>query len=336
MKRRCSWIGVIGVCLMADLFAQTPNYAARDYLRPDSVATYYLNHSLADLRVLSLKLTTPFTSEYDKYRAIFHWVCSNIRSDYQLYVKVKQMRKRYQSDPVALAVWNQKFSHELYEQLRKKRSTVCTGYAYLIRTLAKHAGIRCEMVDGYARNSQSNLGGPGIANHTWNAVRLDSTWYLSDATWASGQVYGPEGFYIPHFEELYFLVTPDSFARSHYPLDTAQLFHSNKQSLMDFLHAPLVYAANYEYGLEPVSHPLFFLMVEKGEAVQFVTKKVSYKPIQQLTLKGNDDEVAFSEAGCEKAVVNYQCTYTFNVRGLSVVHVVADGHPVFSYRVKVK
>lgn len=336
MKSWCSWIGVIGVCLVADLFAQTPDFADRDYHRPDSVAAHYLNHSLADARTLALKLTTPFSGEHEKYRAIFRWVCANIRSDYQLYVKVKQMRKRYQSDPVALAVWNQKFNRELYEQLRKKRSTVCTGYAYLIRTLAQHAGIRCEMVDGYSRNSQSNLGGPGIANHTWNAVRLDSTWYLSDATWASGQVYGPDGFYIPHFEESYFLVAPGSFARSHYPLDTSQLFLSSKQSLSDFLHAPLVYAANYGYRLEPVSHPLFFMMIEKGEAVRFVIQKVSDKPIQQLALQANDDEVVFTEAGCENAIMNYQCTYKFNERGMAVVHVVADGHPVFSYRVKVK
>ncbi len=336
MKSWCSWIGVIGVCLMADLFAQTLGFADRDYHRPDSVAAHYLNHSLADARTLALKLTTPFSGEHEKYRAIFRWVCANIRSDYSLYAKVKQMRKRYESDPTALAIWNQKFNHELYEQLRKKRSTVCTGYAYLIRTLAQHAGIRCEIVDGYARNSQSNLGGRGIPNHSWNAVRLDSVWYLSDATWASSQVYGPDGFYIPHFEESYFLVAPGSFARSHYPLDTSQLFLSCKQSLSDFLHAPLVYAANYRYRLEPVSHPLFFMMIEKGEAVRFVIQKVSDKPIQQLALQANDDQVVFTEVGCENAIMNYQCTYKFNKRGMSVVHVVADGHPVFSYRVKVK
>ncbi|MFN8886813.1 MAG: transglutaminase domain-containing protein [Cyclobacteriaceae bacterium] len=336
MKSWCSWIGVIGVCLTAGLFAQTPDDPTHDYHLPDSVAAHYLNHSLADARTLALKLTTPFSGEHQKYRAIFRWVCANIRSDYSLYAKVKQMRKRYSSDPTALAIWNQKFNHELFEQLRKKRSTVCTGYAYLIRTLAQHAGIRCEIVDGYARNSQSNLGGPGIANHSWNAVRLDSTWYLSDATWASGQVYGPEGFYIPHFEELYFLVAPESFARSHYPLDTAQLFHSNKQSLSDFLHAPLAYAANYKYRLEPVSHPSFFILVNKDDAVPFVIQKVSNKSIQQLTLQANDDVIVFSERGCENAVRNYQCTYKFNRRGMSVVHVVADGHPVFSYRVKVK
>lgn len=336
MKSRCSWIGVIGVCLTEGLFAQNPDYAARDYHLPDSVAAYYINHSLADLRSLSLKLTSPFWSERDKYRAIFRWVCTNIRSDYQLYVKVKQMRKRYQSDPVALAIWNQKFNHELYEQLRKKRSTVCTGFAYLIRTLAQHAGIYCEIVHGYARNGQSNLGGTGIPNLSWNAVRLDSTWYMSDATWASGQVYGPEGFYIAHFIESYFLVPPDLFARSHYPLDTARLFLPKKQSLTDFLNAPLVYAASYEFGVESVSPNTFFKVIDKGDSLSFILKQTGGKPMGHLALQTNNDEVTFTPVENENKLKFYRCSYQFNVRGIVVAHVVADGQPVCSYRVKVK
>ena len=33
---------------------------------------------------------------------------------------------------------------------------------------------------------QANVGGTGVANHSWNAVQLNSNWYLCDATWSSG------------------------------------------------------------------------------------------------------------------------------------------------------
>ncbi|MBI3217981.1 MAG: hypothetical protein HYZ44_00565 [Bacteroidetes bacterium] len=336
MKIRCSWMGVIGVCLTAGLFAQSPVHSTHNYHLPDSVAARYLNHSLADARSLALKLTAPFSTEHEKYRAIFRWVCANIRSDYQLYAKVKQLRKRYQSDPVSLAIWNQKINHQMYEQLREKRSTVCTGYAYLIRTLAEHAGIACQLVDGYARSSQANLGGPGIPNHSWNAVRIDSVWYLSDATWASGQVYGQDGYFIPNFNESYFLVLPATFVHSHYPLDTAHLFLSDKPALTDFLNAPLVYAASYDYALHAVQPTTFFMMVDKGENVQFKVKQEGGIPIHKLALHVNDGEVTSIEAGCDENESTYNLTHAFTSRGIVAVHVVADGRPVFSYRIRVR
>jgi transglutaminase/protease-like cytokinesis protein 3 len=263
-------------------------------------------------------------------------VCTNIRSDYQLYAKVKQVRKRYQSDPVSLAVWNQKINRQMYQQLREKRSTVCTGYAYLIRTLAYHAGIACKLVDGYARSSQSNVGGPGIPNHSWNAVRIDSVWYLSDATWSSGQVYEPNGFYIPNFRESYFLVQPSSFLRSHYPLDTAHLFLRDKPVLTDFLNAPLVYAASYDYAIRAVAPATFFMIANKDEPVQFVVQQERGIPFRKLALHVNDTEVTSIEAGCEEAPSRYSLTHTFSSRGMVAVHIVADGQPVYSYRIKVK
>jgi len=333
----CSWMGVTGVCLTAGLFAQTPSIKSVDYHRADSIAAKYQDYSLQDVRGLALKLTTPLPTEHEKYRAVFRWVCSNIRNDYGLYMKVKQIRKRYLTDSLSLAAWNQKISQQIFKQLRDKRSTICTGYAYLIRVLAQHAGLSCKLVDGFARTSQTNLSGHGIPNHSWNAVRLDSVWYMSDATWASGQVYEPSGFFVPNFNESYFLVSPSAFARSHYPQKKSFLFLDSKPTLSDFLNASLAYSASYDYALSPVIPSEFFITVHKGEPIIFLLRQEGGKEFRKLALYVNESEVTTLEDPCAKFNSgNFNLTHTFTSRGIVAVHILCDGRPVYSYRVHVK
>ena len=63
---------------------------------------------------------------------------------------------------------------------------MCTGYAYLIKELCFLANIESEIIDGYARTVRSNIDALDMANHSWNAVKLNNKWYLCDATWSSG------------------------------------------------------------------------------------------------------------------------------------------------------
>jgi len=333
-----SWMGMIGMaCLTAGLSAQPFAGKSDDYQRADSVAAAYANYPLADVRDLSLKLTRPFTKERDKYRAIFRWVCDNIRSDYKLYCKVKQIRKRYQSDPVSLAISSQKINKQVFTHLREKRSTICTGYAYLLNSLAQHAGLNCRIVDGYARTATTNLGGNGYPNHSWNAIRIDNQWYLSDPTWASGTTYEPMGIFIPYFNESYFLVPPALFVHSHFPLDTAQLLLRDKPTLSDFLSAPLAYAPSYEYSLSMVAPSQFFLTIMNEKPLTITVKQESGKPFQKLSLKVNDSEVVVQQLDPTNSVESvYTLTHTFSTRGYAALHILVDGKPAYSYSVKVK
>jgi hypothetical protein len=333
MKKWRSWMGMMGMaCLAAGLFAQPHSKDNNIYHRADSVAAMYAGYSLADVRDLSLKLTIPLSTERDKYRALFRWVCENIRSDYKLYHKVKKLRTQYQSDPLSLAAWNQKISKEIFTHLRKKRATICTGYAYLLSSMAQHAGLTCRIVNGYARNARANLGGRGDANHSWNAIRIGDEWYFSDPTWASGSVRQSEGTFMP-----YFLVQPSQFAHSHYPLDTTQLLLREKPSLTAFLNAPLAYAASYYYGLTLVTPREFFVIVPKEQPFAFVVKQESGNLFQTLVLKINDTEVAFQKVNVsDSAESTYRLTHTFTASGLMAAHLLADGKLIYSYQIKVK
>jgi hypothetical protein len=333
-----SWIVTMGMaCLTAGLSAQPFEGKSEDYHRADSIAAAYADYPLADVRDLSLKLTKPFTRERDKYRAIFRWVCDNIRSDYKLYCKVKQIRKRYQSNPASLAISSQKINKQVFTHLREKRSTICTGYAYLLNSLAQHAGLACRIVDGYARTAITNLEGSGYPNHSWNAIRIDNQWYLSDPTWASGSIYEPMGIFIPRFNESYFLVPPPLFVHSHFPLDTAQLLLREKPTLSDFLSAPLAYAASYEYALSMVTPRQFFLTITKEQSLSITVKQECGKPFQKLSLKVNESEVVVRQVDPTNSVESvYTLTHTFLTRGYAALHILVDGKPAYSYSVKVK
>ena len=92
----------------------------------------------------------------------------------------------------------------------------CDGYSRLFTTLCDYAGIKSEVITGYANGSgrARNF----TSNHRWNAVFLDSTWHLLDVTWASGYVtFGDQ--FIQHDNDFYFLTNPKDFAREHLPED---------------------------------------------------------------------------------------------------------------------
>jgi transglutaminase/protease-like cytokinesis protein 3 len=201
----------------------------------DSVARLYPDHSLYELKSLTDKLTGPLRTDVEKFRAIYMWVCLNIETNYDLYVKVKSKRARYRNDPQSLSYWNKKHKSALIEILFTNNQTICTGYSYLIREMALMADIPCEVVDGFSRQTRLGIRGSVIPNHSWNAVRLNNQWYLCDATWSSGIIEGSSGKFIPRYSDAWFLTDPQDFLRDHYPQDTLWLLTRDHSTLNAFL-----------------------------------------------------------------------------------------------------
>jgi transglutaminase/protease-like cytokinesis protein 3 len=201
----------------------------------DSIARLYPDHSLVQMKALADKLTSPLTTETEKFRAIYMWVCLNIETNYDLYVKVKSKRSRHRDDPRALSYWNKKHRSLLMRTLLSTNQTICTGYSYLIRELALMADIPCEVVDGYSRNTRIGIRGTAIPNHSWNAVQLNDQWYLCDATWSSGIIESSTGKFIPRYNDAWFLADPQVFLRDHFPSDTIWLLTKQHPTLDQFL-----------------------------------------------------------------------------------------------------
>ncbi len=99
--------------------------------------------------------------DYQKIRAIYNWMCTNISYDHE----------HLQYDP------SYKLMYSAYGGLID-RTCVCQGYANLFYRLALECGIDARVISGYG-------GGP----HAWNIVKMGTYYYNLDSTWDAGRSY---------------------------------------------------------------------------------------------------------------------------------------------------
>lgn len=214
MKRIALLVALIATpCIFS--VAQVADFPDTNFSKADSIADLYAAHSLEDLAQLADKLTVPLSSEPEKFRAIFKWVCSNLEVDYDLVTLNK--RKRGKLTGQRLAAWDQKFRRIVFERLVSDRKTLCTGYAYTIRELCFHAGLACKIVNGHANPRGVTSDQPQPINHSWNKVQLNGKWYVCDATWSSGIFNRTSGQFRKRYTDKYFLPDPFLFANDHAP-----------------------------------------------------------------------------------------------------------------------
>lgn len=328
----------VGIVLYAH--AQQKDFIRVNFSKADSVASLYPLHSLRDLRALSDKLTMPLSSDVEKFRAIFRWVCSNITNDYDMFSMNKRKRETLSGDD--LVSWNKSFSSVIFRRLLNDHTTVCTGYAYLVRELALHAGLSCEMIHGYGRNAQTNVGEQGMANHTWNAVRLNGKWYLCDATWASGVVDARQRTFVRRYNDAYFLASPKLFIRNHYPLKgewklidedtTGQEFAT---SLEDFLNGPIIYAAAIKNGLRPDRPSRLETHAKKNDTIKFVFRSDSHTLPKVSLMIGSQRIQMHSSTKSDTGEVWYQSDHVFRRKGVFALYVMSGEDFLYSYRVVV-
>jgi hypothetical protein len=323
--------------LSSGLYAQIADFVGTDFEVADSIADLYPNYSLRDVTVLADKLTRSLPTDQQKFRAIYKWVASNVENDRALYLKNKRRRERLK-DPDALIEWNKKISRRVFDDLVNKHTTICTGYAYLIRELASRAGLKCIVVDGYGRNVQSNIGGDGVPNHSWNAIRLNSKWYLCDATWSAGSYDMNQSMFIRKFDESYFLSDPTFFARKHYPLDSAWILLKDKPTLRMFLDGPILYSAAFQYQVLPFTPDLFAVTTEKGKTFTFRFVKSDSKTLDKIEIQVQGRSVI--DPVCTQLLPDqsslYSIDHLFAARGIFDVHILLNEQYVFSYHVNVK
>lgn len=328
-------LSVIVLLSATSLYGQLSDFSGTGFRKADSIAALYPLHPLADLKLLSDKLTEPLSTDVEKFRSIFTWVCSNIESDYELFVENKNMRRKLSGEK--LRRWEEKFSERVFNIMTAQHRTICTGYAYLVKELAFHAGLNCKIVDGYSRNARTNIGGSGVVNHSWNAVALDGKWYLCDPTWSSGVIDGASRTFKKRFHDVYFLPEPALFGRSHYPLDSKWMLQEKKPTLHTFLNAPLIYVGSFRYDVAPVTPASFEIQVERGSDVPFQFTKGNKNEISRMALyveSSRASEPFTKELQGDVAV--YSTSHKFSHQGKYAVHIVLDGNHVLSYNVRVQ
>jgi hypothetical protein len=220
----------------------------------------------------------------------------------------------------------------------QKLTAVCNGYARLFKTLCDYAGIRAEVVTGYAR------GGLGSAafrsNHSWNAVYVDSAWHLVDATWASGYISFADEF-VKQYDDSYFFPDPEQFIRSHYPEDLRWALVSNPPTLREFYQTPFKLTAFMKYGIQDYAPSTGVVEAAMGDTVQF---RFELKAVSDTKMAPELDADSMLLSGVpswdfiKPTVVGNQVVYTYPVHSEVVewVHLVYNDDVILRYKLNVR
>ncbi len=202
------------------LHAQRSDFKEIDFSRADYIAERHKGENLYNLPVLAHNLTTALSTDVERFRAIYYWVCHNIEGDYNLMRTFQRAHRREDITPDSLERWRHQFRKDVFAKLRTEKRTLCTGYAYLIKELAELAGLECVIIDGHDITATSKKYPP---SHAWNAVKLNGKWYLCDATWSTGYTNMANYLFEFEFDDSFFLMDPSEFAKGHAPLDSEWL-----------------------------------------------------------------------------------------------------------------
>jgi Transglutaminase-like superfamily len=189
-----------------------------DYSRADQRAAAASAAIEKSPLVLGKFLGEGLTDPREKLRAVYQWMALRMNYDTAAYRKGVQITQTAQ-------------------QALDSRMSSCDGFSTLFADLAKHAGVEVQTVLGYVKDGFHQKGEAfKDTNHAWNAVRLDSQWYLIDSTWGAGFDDGTQ--FVRKFDAFYFLTPADHLHLSHLAKDPAQRFGRSAKDTAEFAALP--------------------------------------------------------------------------------------------------
>ncbi|HMG68793.1 MAG TPA: transglutaminase domain-containing protein, partial [Chitinophagaceae bacterium] len=203
-----------GVIILFVLITQLAS-AQKKFANYSSIDWNVLNIEASTPAELAQKLTSPYKTDIEKVRAIFSWIAQHISYGHDQNTSTSRHSRNHNTNEEGESVDTTTalipLNELVAEDVLKKRIAFCYGYSRLFQCLCDDAGIPCEVINGYARGDSKRIGTNFRTNHSWNAVRLDSSWYLVDVTWASGYFTYNSNEFVRHFDDQYFLTSPDQF-----------------------------------------------------------------------------------------------------------------------------
>jgi hypothetical protein len=317
--------------------AQMSDFSHLNFKKADSIAASCNTENLNNLPQLAYKLTNGLATDVERFRAIYKWVCINIANDYSLYFKNKRKRAKFKNDSLKLDAWNNQFKKEIFKKLRKRKKTICTGYAYIVQELSKLANLDCKIVHGFGRTSTILIDTYDLPNHTWNAINLNNKWYLCDPTWASGIPNPNTNVFSFEYNDGYFLANPKLFAINHFPLETKWFLLDEQPSFEEFLERPILYGEAYNYLTHHKTPKQMHHSILKNETVTFeyqLQKPVKLNKINFLIDSGYSmRKTKPSSSQIKKQSLTL--TYQFNAVGFYDVHLYFGEDLIATYTVKV-
>jgi hypothetical protein len=216
---------------------------------------------------LAIKLTRHYQTEHEKVRAIFKWITNNITYNTSNYRNRRASAESFLEDTDDAGDLKP-LSERVAMLVLHRKTAVCDGYARLFKTLCDYAGVESEIIRGYARPTWGRS--PQFtSNHIWNSVRIDGTWYLLDATWATGYTTYFSNQFVHAFDESYFLTPPEVFIRDHFPEDNKWTLLPKTPAVSEFNTSPFRYAAIHQFRISSYLPSKGIIEASVGDTIIF-------------------------------------------------------------------
>ena len=175
---------------------------------------------------LARLITQTATTDQEKAAAIYRWITANISYDWEAF----QRREPPASVPAEVLL---------------RRRAVCEGFSKLYRAMCTEVGVVNQIVHGFVKGQDYAIGKPvDRPNHTWNALRLNGQWRLSDPTFGVNQQSG----------DFFFLPKPTDLIYTHFPEEARWQLLTDTVGLAEFEHYPVVYPAFFTFQPLPLHY----------------------------------------------------------------------------------
>lgn len=174
--------------------------------------SFYVSPTKYDYSGAAKQITAHCSTDYERVRAIYDWLCRNISYDttYSIYT--------------ADGCWEQ-------------RRGVCQAYSELFYYMAQSLGIRADLVVGTAKSIHYRYD-----SHTWIYAEVDRQRHqgiLLDPTWGAGNV--NNGIFTrSENNDEWFDVSPEQMIYTHFPNDSRYQLLSSPISEQKFKTMPYV------------------------------------------------------------------------------------------------
>lgn len=318
-------------------FGQQSDFSHIDFSKADNIAKRIKSKRLFELNKLSYQLTKDLQTNVEKFRAIYLWICKNIANDFGLYASNEKKRKRFAKDTLKLQNWNSKFKKKLFKKLLKKKRTICTGYAYLLKEMCGAAGLESRMVNGFGKTATVDFSKLNMPNHTWNVVKLNNKWYLCDPTWSTGISFPEEGKFRFIYNDGYFLTDPALFFLNHFPIENKYtLLGENSPNFNEFVETPLLYGDAFIVLEKHISPKKMHHTIEKGGSFSFVyqlKKEIDASSIKFIIDSGFNEKTIKPRVDLQHQ--NLTLTHTFKSKGFYDLHLYIEHKLIATYTFQV-
>ena len=207
--------------LTLPIFAQKEN----PYRKTDEIAVSIPKSQTRTSADIAAYISAHFTGQTEQARAIYMWIATHIEYD----IPAMSLTGSYMK------------KSEILNDVLSMRKGICSHYAELFTDIARQVGIESYVVAGYTKQGDYVDETP----HAWNAARIDSVWYLFDATWGAGYI--RQNRFVKKVDDAYFRMEPSCAILTHMPFDPMWQFLSEPITHDEFYgknrtaHHPVIY-----------------------------------------------------------------------------------------------